>query len=91
MLKEMNEPQAFWKRLLALSGFLTLMGAAAAFPRLGGGPRTRIEAQIVFRLRPNLAPGPAEVRWLFRSYAKVTPAPRRFLMTGPILREKPLG
>ena len=88
--KEMKESQPLWVRLFALSGFLLMMGAALAFPRLDDRGPT-IEAQIVSRLRASPKPNPSEVAWLFRTYAKVTPAPRRFLMTGPTLREKPLG
>jgi hypothetical protein len=90
MLKEMKEPQPLWTRLLALSGALVMVGAALAFPRLEQRP-AGAAAVAVSRLRLGAYPNRSEVAWLFRSYAKVTPAPRRFLMTGPLLLEKPLG
>lgn len=90
MMKEMKEPQPLWKRLLALSGALIMLAAALAFPRLEDRA-PGVDAQIVARLRTGAKPSPSEVAWLFRSYAIVTPAPRRFLMTGPVLREKPIG
>lgn len=70
------------RRLQALDSFRELLGLSQ---------RLSVEALVVSHLRPNPAPNPAEVKWLFRAYVKVTPSPRRFLMTGPILREKPLG
>lgn len=90
MLHLMKDPQPFWTRLLALSAFLVMMGAALAFPRLDDS-NARVGAEIVSSLRASPKPKPAEVRRLFRSYAKVYPAPWRFLLTGPTLREKPLG
>lgn len=88
--KEQKDSLPLWKRMLALTGFLAFIGAALAFPKLGDrGPD--VGAQAVTRLRVNVKPTSSEVAWVFRSYAKVTAAPRRFLMTGPILIEKPLG
>jgi hypothetical protein len=37
MMKQMDEPQSVWKRLLALTGALILTGAALAVPMLGDG------------------------------------------------------
>ena len=37
MMKQMDEPQTLWKRLLALTGALILAGAALAVPMLGSG------------------------------------------------------
>jgi hypothetical protein len=91
LTKEMKDPQPLWKRLLALSGFLLMLGAALAFPRLEDREPLAIGAQIVASLRPSPKPNPTEVAWLFRSYAKVNAAPRQFLMMGPTLREQPLG
>jgi hypothetical protein len=88
--KEMEESQPLWTRLLALSGFLLMMGAAAVFPKLGDHSAS-VATQVVSGLRTAPKPSAAEVAWLFRSYAKVTPAPAHLLMTGPELREKPLG
>jgi len=90
MTKELKDSLPLWKRLLALSGFLVFIGAAVAFPKLGEhGPD--VGAQAVTRLRVNVKPTSSEVAWVFRSYAKVTAAPRHFLEMGPVLTEKPLG
>jgi len=90
LTKEMKDPQQLWKRLLALSGFLLMVIAALAFPRIDD-PAALAGAQAVANLRVSAKPNPAEVAWLFRSYAKATPGPQRFLMMGPTLEEKPLG
>ncbi|HXT01172.1 MAG TPA: hypothetical protein VN915_10885 [Elusimicrobiota bacterium] len=88
--KEQKESLPLWKRLLALSGFLAFIAAALAFPKLGDhGPD--VGSQAVTRLRVNVKPTSSEVAWVFRSYTKVTPTPRRFLLLGPVLTEKPLG
>lgn len=89
MTKELIDSLPLWKRLLALSGFLVFVGVALAFPRLED--RDSATAHIVANLRVNVKPTSSEVAWVFRSYAKVTAAPRRFLETGPVLVEKPLG
>lgn len=49
-----------------------------------------VQVQIVARLRSRGSPGPAEIAVLFRGYSKASPGPRRFLMTGPFLRERPI-
>jgi hypothetical protein len=88
--KELIDSLPLWKRLLALSGFIAFVGVAVAFPRLENrGPD--VGAQAVTNLHVNVKPTSSEVAWVFRSYAKVTAAPRRFLLTGPTLKEKPLG
>ena len=90
MAKEMKDSLPLWKRLMALSGFLFFVGVALAFPKPGDhGPN--VGAQAVTNLRVNVKPTSSEVAWVFRSYAKVTAAPRRFLLIGPTLVEKPLG
>jgi hypothetical protein len=89
MKKELTDSLPLWKRLLALSGFLFFIGAALAFPRRD--ERDSSTARIVANLHVNVKPTRSEVAWVFRSYAKVTAAPRQFLMTGPVLAEKPLG
>jgi hypothetical protein len=90
MAKEQKDSLPLWKRLAALSGFLFFIGVALAFPRFENrGPD--VGGQAVTNLRVNVKPTSSEVAWVFRSYAKVTAAPRRFLMTGPVLVEKPLG
>ena len=86
---ELTDSLPLWKRLLALSGFLLFIGAALAFPRLD--ERDSNTARIVANLHVNVKPTKSEVAWVFRSYAKVTAAPQRFIMTGPVLLEKPLG
>ena len=90
MAKELKDSLPLWKRLAALSGFLFFVGVAIAFPRLEDrGPD--VGAQAVTNLHVNVKPTSSEVAWVFRSYAKVTVAPQRFLMMGPVLVEKPLG
>lgn len=90
MAKELKESLPLWKRLLALSGFLFFVGVAVTLQRREErGPD--VGAQAVTNLRVNVKPTSSEVAWVFRSYAKAAAAPRRFLMTGPVLVEKPLG
>lgn len=90
MAKELKESLPLWKRLLALSGFLFFVGVALVFQRREDrGPD--VGAQAVTNLHVNVKPTSSEVAWVFRSYAKATPAPRRFLLIGPTLVEKPLG
>lgn len=90
MTKELTDSLPLWKRLFALTGFLLMVGAALTFPNLDQrGPD--VGAQAVASLHVNVKPTRTEVAWVFRSYAKVTAGPRQFLLTGPVLREKPLG
>jgi hypothetical protein len=114
MMKQMEEPQFLWKRLLALTGALVLMGAALALPmgkgsfsanfrlrrelavesvreQLGLSCPLGVDAQIVARLRTGGVPAPSEIASIFRTYAEVRPSPERFLMMGPLLRERPIG
>ena len=71
------------RRLQVVESFRELIGLS--------GP-VSVEAQIVAQVRTaGSRPTLSEINGIFRDYARVTPAPRRFLMTGPILREKPLG
>lgn len=90
MAKELKDSLPLWKRMLALTGFLVFIGAAFAFPKLGEHAPD-VGSQAVTRLRVNVKPTSSEVAWVFRSYTKVTAAPRRFLEMGPVLTEKPLG